>query len=256
MIRKAAFLAAFALAAVVMATLPARAQNESVQLDTSTREISIKPDFNGAEIVIFGAVDNSKEATSGSGYYDIIIVIRGPAETVVTRRKEQVAGIWLNGSSRTFHKVPSFFGVLSTRPITEIANKETLERFDIEFDPTPLQETRSPPDDFERALIRVKGHEGMYVKDPSAVVFLSRSLFRATLRLPAQVLEGTYTAQIYLFHDGNLLSWDKTLLEVKKTGIERYLFTLAYDRPWTYGLIAVLIAIACGFLGWSLFGRS
>ena len=245
-----------AAAALSLAPLPARAQGELVELDTSTREVSIEPDFNGAEIVIFGAVDNSQQPSATSGYYDIIIVIRGPAETIVTRRKERVAGVWINGRSRTFQKVPSFFGVLSTRPINEIASSETLEHFDIEFDPAPLEESRSPPDEFERALVRVKEQEGMYVKSPSAVVFLSKSLFRATLRLPTQVLEGTYTAQVYLFRQGKLLSWNNTVLEVKKAGIERYLFTLAYDRPWTYGILSVAIAIACGFLGWSLFGRN
>jgi uncharacterized protein (TIGR02186 family) len=254
----AAFAAALILlaAALFASARPALAQSESVELDTSTREISIQPDFNGAEVVIFGAVDNSQQPSSTSHFYDLIIVIRGPAETIVTRRKERVAGIWLNGHSRTFTKVPSFFAVLSTRPTAEIASRETLEHFDIEFDPAPLQEKRSPPDEFEQALVRVKEKEGMYVKAPDAVVFLSKSLFRATLKLPAQVLEGTYTAQVYLFREGRLVSWNNTLMEVRKTGIERYLFKLAYSQPWTYGMLAVAIAVACGFLGWSLFGRT
>ncbi|NJM35588.1 MAG: hypothetical protein HC850_13805 [Rhodomicrobium sp.] len=177
----ACFLALLALSA---ASAPARAQNESVELDTSTREIAIKPDFNGAEIVIFGAVDNSQQTNSASGYYDIIIVIRGPAETITARQKERMVGLWVNGNSRTFDKVPSFYGVLSTRPITDVTDADTLRRFDIEFNPTPLEENRAPPDDFERALVRIKEREGMYVKAPFAVVFLSRSLFRATLRMP------------------------------------------------------------------------
>jgi uncharacterized protein (TIGR02186 family) len=248
-------LAVLALGTALFRATPAYAQSESVELDTSTREIAIKPDFNGADIVIFGSVDNSKQETRESGYYDIIVVIRGPAETIVTRRKERVAGIWMNGASRSFDKVPSFYGVLSTKPIAEITDPATLRRFDIEFDPTPLQEEKSPSDDFEQALIRIKADEGLYVKAPHAVVFLSRSLFRATIRLPAQVQEGTYTTQIYLFHAGKLLSWDKSLLEVKKAGIERYLHTLALHRPWIYGILAVAIAVACGFLGWSLFSR-
>jgi uncharacterized protein (TIGR02186 family) len=247
---------AISLTLLLFGASAVRAQNETVELDTSTREVSIEPNFSGANFVIFGAVDNSKQETSASGYYDIIIVIRGPAETVVTRRKKRVVCIWVNGSSRTFTKVPSFYGILSTKPITDIADPETLRRFDIEFNPTPLQEHPSPTDEFETALIRLKQQEGMYVKAPFAVVFLSRSLFRATVKLPAQVQQGTYTAQVYLFHAGKLLSWDKSLLEVRKAGIERYLYTLASDRPWIYGILAVSIAVACGLLGWTLFSRS
>jgi uncharacterized protein (TIGR02186 family) len=249
------WLAAMLLAAW-MTALPAKAQNETVALDTSTKEIAISPDFSGAEIAVFGAVDNSKQATRTSGYYDIIIVFRGPAETVVTRRKERVAGIWVNGDSRTFTRVPSFFGVLSNRPIAEIADTETLRQFDIEFDPAPLDEKTTPPDEFEQALLRIKERQGMYVKAPLSVVFLSRSLFRATLKLPVQVLEGTYTAQIYLFHEGKLLSWDTSFLEVRKVGIERYIYTLALSQPWLYGLMAVAVAALSGLLGWALFRRS
>jgi uncharacterized protein (TIGR02186 family) len=244
------------LLALLASALPAMAQNETVALDTSTKEISIAPDFSGAEIAVFGAVDNSKQATRTSGYYDIIIVFRGPAETIVTRRKQRVAGIWLNGDARTFTRVPSFFGVLSNRPISEIADADTLRGFDIEFDPAPLDEEIGPPDEFERALLRLKERDGMYVKAPLSVVFLSRSLFRATIKLPVQVLEGTYTAQIYLFHDGKLLSWDTAFLEVRKVGIERTIYTLALTQPWLYGIVAVAIAVLSGLLGWALFRRS
>ena len=98
-----------AAAALSLAPLPARAQGESVELDTSTREVSIEPDFNGAEIVIFGAVDNSQQPSATSGYYDIIIVIRGPAETIVTRRKERVAGVWINGRREDISESAEFF---------------------------------------------------------------------------------------------------------------------------------------------------
>lgn len=235
---------------------PAYAQNETVELDTSAREIAIEPDFNGADIVIFGSVDNSKQATSASGYYDVIIVIRGPAETIVARQKKRLAGIWVNGESRAFEEVPSFYGVLSNRPIYDIVDQETLHRYGIEFTTAPNEEIRRPADKFEEALIRIKNKQGMYVKAPFAVVFLSRSLFRATLKMPVQVLEGNYTAQIYLFHAGKLLSWDKSLLEVRKAGLERYLYTLAMDQPWLYGLLAVAAAITFGLLGWTLFGRN
>jgi uncharacterized protein (TIGR02186 family) len=249
-------LAAALMMIMPLATIPAKAQTESVALDTSTKEIAISPDFSGAEIAVFGAVDNSKQATRTSGYYDIIIVFRGPAETIVTRRKERVAGIWVNGEARTFTRVPSFFGVLSNRPISEIADAETLRGFDIEFDPAPLNEETGPPDEFERALLRLKERKGLYVKAPLSVVFLSRSLFRATLKLPVQVLEGTYTAQIYLFHEGKLLSWDTSYLEVRKVGIERTIYTLASTQPWLYGILAVAIAVLSGLIGWALFRRS
>lgn len=230
---------------------------ESLQADTSDREIAIESDFTGARIVVFGAVDNSMQPAANSGYYDVIIVIRGPAETVVTREKERVAGIWMNGRSEAFVDVPSFYAALSTRPLDEIADEGLLRRHGIEFNPKPQDETNPPPpDEFEKALIDLKRKDNLYIVEPFAVVFLGKSLFRGTVSLPANVRVGNYSAQLYLFHDGKLLSQQRKEIVVQKAGFERDLAALAYNRPWVYGLLSVLTAVACGLLGWTLFSRS
>lgn len=232
------------------------AQNENVELDTSLREISIGSDFRGADIVIFGAVDDSKQEHAGSQYYDIVIVIRGPLETVITRRKENYLGIWVNGESRKFENVPSFYGVLSTKPLDEIADPSVFRRLYIELDPTSFDKKPIAPDEFEEALIRLKTQQGLYVQHPEGVKFLSKSLYRASLELPIGVAEGDYSVRLYLFHDRKLLSWDQSIVEVKKAGIERYLYTMAYNRPYAYGVLAVAIAVFSGLIGWTIFGRN
>jgi uncharacterized protein (TIGR02186 family) len=105
-------------------------------------------------------------------------------------------------------------------------------------------------------LVRLKGQQALYVEKPFAVAFLGRSLFRGNVRLPTQVAEGKYSAQVYLLQGGQLLSRDDVSLTVKKEGIERILYTLAYKRPWIYGLVSVLLAVACGLFGWTLFNRN
>jgi uncharacterized protein (TIGR02186 family) len=232
------------------------AQSEGVEADMSAHEIAITSDFTGAEIVVFGAVDGSKQQAATSGYYDVIIVIRGPAQSVIVRKKDRVVGIWVNGSSEAFD-VSSFYAVLSTRPLDEIASKYTLRRYGIEFNPKPQNEEGPPPPDaFEEALVRIKGEQALYIEKPFAVAFLGRSLFRGNVTLPTQVAEGKYSAQIYLLQGGKLLGRDDVTLRVQKEGIERILYTLAYERPWLYGLLSVILAAACGLLGWTLFGRT
>jgi len=249
---------ALALAFVALLALlaPAQAQRETIEADTSDREIAIESDFTGAKIVVFGAVDNSRQPTANSGYYDIIITIRGPLETVVTRQKERVAGIWVNGRSEAFANVPSFYAALSTRPLDVIADADFLSRNGIRFNPRAESADQAlPPDAFEQALIDLKQKERLYVVDSFAVKFLSKSLFRGTIELPANVKVGRYSTEVYLIHDGKLLSQHKNAMLVHKAGIERDLAALASDRPWVYGLLSVIIAVACGLLGWTLFSR-
>jgi uncharacterized protein (TIGR02186 family) len=230
---------------------------ESIQVDTSDREIAIESDFSGAKITVFGAVDNSRQQAANSGYYDIIIVIRGPSEDVVAREKERVVGIWVNGRSATFSHVPSFYAVLSTRPLDEIAEPGLLRRYGIEYNPkAAVGKTALPPDAFENAIIDAKKKELLYIVDPFAVAFLGKSLFRGTVTLPAKVKVGNYSAEVYLLHEGKLLNQHNSSLRVHKAGIERQLAALAYDRPWIYGLLSVAVAVACGLLGWTLFSRN
>lgn len=254
-----AWLSAILLAALVasLAAATALAQKESLQADTSDRVIAIESDFTGARIVVFGAVENSRQPAADSGYYDIIMVIRGPAETIVTRQKERFAGIWVNGRSEAFANVPSFYAVLSTRPLEEIADEAILRREGIEFLPKPQTADEPPrPDAFEQALIEIRQQQQLYVEDAFAVSFLGKSLFRGTLTLPAHVRVGHYTAEIYLLHRGKLLSQHRTFLYIHKAGIERELTALASEQPWVYGLLSVLVAVGCGLLGWTLFSRS
>lgn len=249
-------LGAMALAALIM---PASAQpkSESVEADMSSREIAITSDFTGAEIVVFGSVDGSRQPERDSGYYDVIMVIRGPSETVVARKKERFAGIWINGAAEGVTELPSFYAVLSTRPLDQIASAETLRRYGVEFDPNPRSwGDVQMADEFADAIVRIKKRDGLYVEDASAVQFLGRSLFRGNITLPVKVSEGEYTAIIFLLQDGNLLSRDDVTLTVTKEGLERIVETLAFDRPWVYGFLAVLLAVATGFAGWMLFGRS
>jgi len=234
----------------------ARAQTETVEVDMSASEVAIKSDFTGAEIVVFGAIDASKQAAAAPAYYDVIMVIRGPMQSVVTRKKERMAGIWVNGQAETFI-VSSFYAVLSNRPLDQIANTQTLRSYGIEFNPKAQNaDGRIPQDPFEDAMIRLKEQQALYVEKPSAVEFRGRSLFRGNVTLPTQVAQGRYTARVYLLRSGHLLSRDEVSLTVRKEGIERILYTLAYQRPWLYGVISVLLAVACGLLGWTLFARS
>src|SRR5690349_10370212 len=75
---------------------------ESLEADVSARNVAVKASFNGVEIVVFGAVDNSQQPSPESGYYDLIIVVEGIPRRVIARRSSNLAGIWVNTSSVTF----------------------------------------------------------------------------------------------------------------------------------------------------------
>ncbi|MGH6865176.1 MAG: TIGR02186 family protein [Methyloceanibacter sp.] len=235
-----------------------RAPQEQIQSDISTREIAIQSNFTGIEILIFGSIDFSDAQTPDDGFYDVISVIRGPNDPVVVRRKVRAAGIWVNGPGKTFAKVPGFYAVLSSRPVRAITSDETLKQLGIGL--TDLDFGRDTQGDsqeqaFRSAMIRLKTKDRLFQEHDDAVNFIGRSLFRANVALPVNVPIGRYTVDVYLFRDGVMLSKNQGTLRVNKVGLERAIFSLAFKRPFIYGILAVVIGVLAGLAGWSIFRR-
>ena len=101
--------------------------------------------------------------------------------------------------------------------------------------------------DWRRAVIRLREGAALYNTDPDGVRFVDRGLFRAEIELPAVAPTGQYFAEVWLFQDGDPVSVSNLTLTVEKVGFEREIFEFAHNRPWTYGVLCVLLA---AFTGW------
>jgi uncharacterized protein (TIGR02186 family) len=231
---------------------------EELQSDISTREISIQSNFTGIEILLYGSIDFSQTPIPETGAYDVVMVVRSPAETLVARRKRRVAGIWINGPGKVYPSVPGFYAALSTRPLRAITSDETLKALGIGFGNLNFgRPTEGDPNEqtFRSAVIRLKEKQRLFQELDDGVDFVGRSLFRGTVALPVNVPTGRYTADIYLFRDGEVISRDNSTLEVTKAGFEGVVHRLAFAHPFLYGVLAVFLAVLAGLLGWYAFRR-
>jgi uncharacterized protein (TIGR02186 family) len=237
---------------------------ESVQADVSARNVAVTSSFNGTEIVVFGAVDNSQQPSAESNYYDVVIVVEGVPGRIVARRKNNVAGLWLNTSSAIFDLVPSYYAITSTRPVEEIVPDEFrvlhgIGFHNIRFRPAVGQQYALSTEDlneFRDAIIRLKQKEGLYVRDNFGVAFIGRSLFRASIVLPANVTVGPFETRVMLFREDKLLSQYSVRLNLEREGLERHLHAFAFRYPTLYGLVTVAIAIAAGLVASTVFRKS
>lgn len=238
---------------------------EKVEADVSTRSVEVTTGFTGHEILIFGAIDNSQQPEDQTDYYDVVVVVEGTPTPIVVRRKSDVAGVWVNTSSVTFASVPSYYAIASNRPIEEIAGPKVLERHAIGFahiKMTPAPGYRWSFDDvalaaFKAAVIRIKQDERLFVVQArDGVTFTGRSLFRSTIKLPANVPVGPLVARTYLFRNGEVLSAHIARVTLERAGIERVLHNFAFRHSAIYGLIAIVLAVASGLLASAYFRRS
>ena len=239
------------LAAAAASSSGALAQRSSLVADLSSHLIAIDSGFTGTEVLLYGAVDEPG---------DLIVVVRGPAERVVVRRKDRVAGVWMNRDSIVFDRVPAYYAVAATRPLAEIARPALLSLHQIGIDAvrltTPL--TDRPADEietFRKALVRQRTRDGLYSGTPGKVGFLGERLFRTRISFPAEVPTGNYRAEVFLIRDGAVVSAETTPLFINKTGFQAEVAFIARTRPALYGLAAILMALAAGWLAAAVFRK-
>ncbi len=236
---------------------------ERVEADVSTRTIAITSGYSGAEILVFGAIENSRQPSAESGFYDVAVVIEGAPEPLMVRKKGRVAGLWVNTATFNFNAVPSYYAVASTRPLEEFADAMLLEENGLGLEAVRMSAAadsavRVSSEDliaYKDAVRRLKQSADLFKRADYGVIFTGRSLFRATVALPATVPVGPLTARVFLFHEGKLLSKYQARVVLEREGIERWLYAFAFERPFLYGIVAVLLALATGLIASAAFRR-
>ena len=233
----------------------------SVEADVAARSVVVTTSFKGAEIVLFGAIDDTRSSNISSKPYDVVVAIEGRDEPVVMRKKGNVAGMWINTQSARFDHVPSFYAVQSTRPLADIASSAIFQKLHIGIEnilsrPTSSGTALSQADmkAYADALLRLKRASGLYIEREDGVTFTGRVLFRATVDLPPSVLVGNLVARVFLFREQELLASYTSSIQMEREGMMRYMHELAFTQQLLYGILAVVLAVAAG-LGASLIFR-
>ncbi|SFR40962.1 TIGR02186 family protein [Litoreibacter janthinus] len=246
MIRALAFL--FCLVAMPLAA-------EEVVAGLSRDEVAITANFDGSDILIYGAVKRTSPIADGP--LDVIITVAGPEQSVSVRKKARRLGIWVNTSAVEVDKAPSFYAVASSGVLTEVMTRTEDLRHKISI-PRAIRSVGAPSTvansmDFTNALIRIRTANNLYQRLDSTVKLYDQTLFSTTIDLPANLVEGPYNTRIFLVRDGVIVDDYQTVINVNKVGLERWIYDLAHQKPLIYGLLSLFIAIAAGWVASAVF---
>lgn len=237
------------LALFLLLALPAKAGE--IVGGLSQNRVSLTANFSGSEILIFGAIRHDAARFEQDAPFDVIIVVEGPRQPVAIRRKARRFGIWMNVDVAYMASVPSFYAVATSAPLPQILTAEEDARLRIStlqaIRPDQITGDVADSADYTAALLRLRTQAQAYQTLNRWVTLDRDILFRANVRLPANLTEGAYTTRMYLVREGVVVHQFRTAIFVRKEGLERWLSQLAYDQPLFYGLLALAIALIAGW---------
>jgi uncharacterized protein (TIGR02186 family) len=258
--RSLAIVAATLLLGASGAVRPARAEQLIVSI--SNQRVTVTPNYSGEELVLFGSVEKDASTPANRTAYDLVVTVSGPPADMVTRRKERRFGIWINTDYRQFLKVPTYLALFSNRPFDAIAPPEVQRRQQLGLNNVLLTQRVGPdyadvvPNDaFRSAFVRLRSERGLYREATSAVTFLTPTLFRTEIPLPAEVPIGRYDVEIKLFSGGALVAQTMTSFEIVKVGFEQFVATSARQNGFVYGLATAFMALMSGWMASIVFRK-
>ena len=224
--------------------------------EVSQHEVQVRQGFTGAELLLFGAI-LSPEGTRAAQDYDIVVVLKGPTSAVVLREKRKIAGMWINAASTELHSVPSYFAMASTRPIARIVDGRTAAIYELglpwlQLSPTGAIDPKAMAR-FNAGLVDLRRRNGLYGQDEAGVKVSEQVLYQARITLPSSVQTGRYTAETFAISRGRVVATAISEIAVRKLGFEGAIASFAETWSLLYGLLAVAIAVAMGWLAGRVF---
>jgi uncharacterized protein (TIGR02186 family) len=147
--------------------------------------------------------------------------------------------------------------VASSRPLDEVLTNTEDLRYKISLErmirsvgaPQGIEDAAS----FTEAVVRIREANGLYSEARDRIRVTEETLFQTEISLPSNLVEGDYIARIFLTRNKQVVDSFETSITVRKVGLERWIYNLAYEKPLVYGLLSLFIAISAGWLASAVF---
>lgn len=227
---------------------------ETVVSELSQDGVSITATFDGSEIFLFGAIKRDAPVNTSAGKLDVIIEVSGPPTETLVRQKERKVIIWVNAESVEMERAPSYYSIAATGPLEELLteSERSLRNLGLDY---AVRVTDEADEEFREAVIRIHQDNGTYASEITPVTLTEETLFTTKLAMPVNVVEGEYTVKTMLVRDQQVISTSTSTITVRKTGVEKWLYDLAHEQAFIYGLLSLAVALLAGWTASEVFRR-
>lgn len=246
------------LLALALIALPAPAGAEKLVSTLSSQQVLITSSFDGASLSLFGSIEGDTPETVATGPYNVVVVVEGPRQDRVARIKTRNFGIWSNTDHVMFQHFPSFYAVVSSGRLENVADPAVLTQYTVlpeDQARAAAQSTGLKAERFSLELVRLMNEEGHLVLREDGVRFLSASAYAVDLPLPSDVANGPFLVRTLVFKNQVLVADRTEGFSVRKSGFENFVFVSSRQQPLLYGIVCVLLALGTGWLAGVAFKR-
>jgi uncharacterized protein (TIGR02186 family) len=242
---------------LVLTASPAGA--EKLASTVSNSNVQITSSFDGTVLSLFGTIEPDTPGVALKGPYNVVVIITGPLQDRVTRLKTNTWGIWSNTDQVTFKQFPSFYVVLASGKLDNIADPQVLDSENV----LPIEQAQATATiggdpkatEFGTQLVRLMTQEGHFAVKEDGVRFLSDTAYVAQVTLPSDVANGPFLAHTLVLKDKALVAERSEGFSVRKSGLENFVFVASRQQPLLYGIVCVILALGTGWLAGVVFKR-
>ena len=228
----------------------------NIIIDENEKDIRIKPNISGTEVVLYGAMP--------SGIKDIIIEVVGPARNISLEEKRRIYGFWLGLGRADYFQVPSYYNIMSSRKISEIADQNVFDKLRLGVTNLPLGNAKisnssTSQNIFNQNLKKYMLDKGQFNIGENEISVKSGpgkvGIFSTEFLLPSNSYQGKYYVRYFIFQNGEFLSYAENKIDLKQAGFSRIISLTATNFPLLYGILAVILSGSLGWLISTIFRR-
>jgi len=228
----------------------------NIIIDENEKDIRIKPNIAGTEVVLYGAMPSGKK--------DIIIEVVGPARNISLEEKRRIYGFWLGLGKAEYFQVPSYYNIMSSKKLSKIADQSAFDKLRLGVTNLPLgsakiSNTKTSQNIFDKNLKKYMLDKGQFKISENEVIVKSGpgkvGIFSTEFLLPSNSYQGKYFVRYFIFQNGEFISYAENKIDLKQAGFSRAIWLTAINFPLLYGILAVILSGSLGWLISTIFRR-
>ena len=228
----------------------------NIIIDENEKDIRIKPNISGTEVVLYGAMPSGKK--------DIIIEVVGPARNISLEEKRRIYGFWLGLGRADYFQVPSYYNIMSSKKLSEIADQSVFDKLRLGVINLPLgnakiSNSKTSQNIFNKNLKKYMLDKGQFKIIENEISVKSGpgkvGIFSTEFLLPSNSYQGKYFVRYFIFQNGEFISYAENKIDLKQAGFSRAIWLTATNFPLLYGILAVILSGSIGWLISTIFRR-